>query len=285
MGGRGLALAALQAALEQRRHVQDVGAAARGGLVRFGRGFHLAGGHALVDVGAQLRAVVVMPVLRSPRPAHGLDQLLGHLAFARVDLGCLEGARRQAEVFHAVQFLVVAQQVQQQHVAFRNERGEVRAGAYHHRGDAHAPAFFQRIAQQRVAFFALGLAVRHQVIGLVEPLGADGVLRHEALDVRAVGRLRRGALEVLVTEHHVVAGVVLEGAHDLVPRHLGAGFLVHALVAHAGVVARIEHAKLQLAAVLRRVQHHRDADQPEGDVTAPDRTRHCRAFSDGATRE
>jgi hypothetical protein len=104
------------------------------------------------------------------------------------------------------------------------------------------------------------------VVGLFEPLGAGGGLWHEALDIGAVGRPRREALEVLVAEHQVIASVVLEGAHDPVPGDPSAGFLVHALASNTGVVARIQHAELRLAAVSRRVQDHPDARQPEGDM-------------------
>src|SRR5690606_18483881 len=112
-------------------------------------------------------------------------------------------------------------------------------------------------------------------IGLVEVLRADRPGIDEQLDVDRFLPVRRGGGNVLLLDHHVAALVVLEGLDDLLPGHLLAGFLIDPLIAHAGVVAAVEHAEAQVHAALAGHQPHRDVEQSERERACPDGPGHA----------
>src|SRR5690606_1035569 len=79
--------------------------------------------------------------------------------------------------------------------------------------------------------------------------------------------------------HHVVALVVFDGLDDVLPRHFLAGLGVDPLEADRRLVARIEHAEMQVHLAFAGHQRHRHVEQAEGEGSGPDRTGHGWSFA------
>lgn len=222
----------------------------------------------------ELAAEFVVVVLRLPGAGHRLDQLFGHLLFLGRDAVLAHRAGRQLEVLRVHHFLLVAQQQQDQRIALRHHRRQVFARADHHLGDAHLAGVAQRLAQQHVALF--GLLARHQDVGLFEIARVDVGGIDKGFHLHRLVALRRGRADVLLLDDDIAALVVLEGLDDLLPRHFIAGVGVDALEADRLLVARIEHAEMQVHLALARHQRHRHIEQAERQGSGPDRSCHRR---------
>ena len=89
-------------------------------------------------------------------------------------------------------------------------------------------------------------------------------------DVHRLGRLDIDAGEVLVLQNDEFPLLVFIAFHDLVPRHLFAVGLGHALVIHRAVIRSAKQAKLQFLAPQRGKQGDGDINQTEADRAFPD---------------
>src|SRR5438093_8760782 len=84
---------------------------------------------------------------------------------------------------------------------------------------------------------------------------------------RALSKSRRSRRRIGPSRTRSLRGVT--------PRHLDAFFDTEALVLDAGLVLLVEQVERQrFPALDRRVEIHRDRDEPETDCTLPDRSRH-----------
>jgi hypothetical protein len=142
--------------------------------------------------------------------------------------------------------------------------------AEYDRPDSDSAGVLQRVAEQGVRFDA-GLAVRREVVRLVEIEISDLGRRYEGANVKCLGGGDAGLLKVLVGHDNVLALRIFIALHDVTPRHLDALLAAEALVLDARVVLLVQQC---LAALNRRIEIHRDGDKTEADGTLPDRSRH-----------
>src|SRR5262249_33085012 len=130
-----------------------------------------------------------------------------------------------------------------------------------HGPDSNPAGVLEGVAEQSVRFNAR-LAVRLEVVRLVEVEVRDLVGRYESANVE---RLRGGhprLLEVLVGDDNILALRVFVALLDFTPRHLDPFLAAEALVLNAGVVLLVQQVERErLAALDRRVQIYGDGDK------------------------
>ena len=123
-----------------------------------------------------------------------------------------------------------------------------------------------------------GIAIGPEPVGALELDRVDLVLVHELLELDRVARLGLHRLELLVGQRHVAALGDLVALHDLVRGHFLVLDLADPSLADARAVRRVQLVEPHVAAPRRRVEPHRDVDQPEADGTGPRRARHAAPY-------
>ena len=137
----------------------------------------------------------------------------------------------------------------------------------HDVGDADFLFLAQSLPQQGVNLFALGRG--RQEIGLFK------ILRRHRTDVDKVQELdglrclRMVPAYFVLAEDRVFAFGVSQPLDDIFLADLFAGDLVHPLVTHRRHVALVQPIEIQSLLLGRRIQGHRDIDQPEADGAFP----------------
>src|SRR5262249_49006379 len=126
----------------------------------------------------------------------------------------------------------------------------------------------ERLVQEQVAL-AVSL-LRLEVIRRLEQHGIDLALLDELEDLDRLRLLGMRVLELLVGEDHVLVGLVLVAADDLLPRNLATRLLVVALVAHRREILAIEEREAQLVGRDRGTKRDRDLDQAEAQRATPE---------------
>ena len=172
---------------------------------------------------------------------HRVDQRGGHLQLLRTDVDVLV-EELEVRCAHLVR---PEQGLEDEHAVPYPQRRQGLPLPDRHLGHGHPPRSLERVAEQRVGADPGGL--RLQVVGLV---GQDRVQlpgRAEVQHVDPLGRRQRQLLQVVVGQHHDVAGGQLVALG-----HVGVGDLL--------AVKRAEPAVLDPAAVL-------GVDLPERHVT------------------
>jgi hypothetical protein len=122
--------------------------------------------------------------------------------------------------------------------------------------------------------FGCHLAVRHDVIRLVEVAFVDLREGHEAIDVNRMRAFDLDGLEFVLIDLHVTSLAQLIAAALLFCVHHLAGFLVHHLLAQAVPGLGVDLMKMRLLGLRgRRKQLDRACHQREPQVTFPVRAR------------
>ena len=194
---------------------------------------------------------------------HGVDERGGHLQLLRPDLDVFV-QEREVGLTHLVR---PQQGLQGDHPFPDPQRGQRLALAQRDLGHRHLARLLQRVAEQYVGPDAGG--VRFGVIALGRVDGLHLGARREMQDLDPVRGHQREVGQVLVGEHHHVAGGQLVALGDV-----GVGDFLPVQGADAaeldpGAVLAVHLPEGDVTLLGRRVELHRDHDQPEGDGTGP----------------
>src|SRR4051812_35777032 len=219
-----------------------------------------------------LLAVRVAVLLRVERARQRVDELLGDLELARVDLDVRD--RLQLLERRGVDDLV--REDHRRHaeevVAHWPHGDELLLGADDDRRDRHAAGLAHRVEQQLVGLRAAG--PRGEVVRVVVVDRVDLVQRDEVLDLDRLGLLRVQRLELARLDDDIAVGRQLEALDDVLVGHLVAGGRIDALLLDAHACLAVELMEADGLARHRGIELHGHGDEPEGDCTAPDRPWH-----------
>jgi hypothetical protein len=140
---------------------------------------------------------------------------------------------------------------QHESIAGRLDAGDVFPLAKHDGADADSASILQRIAEQSVRFDA-SLAVRLEVVRLVEVKIRDLVGWHKSPNVECLRSRDAGLLKVLVGHDDALALCVLVAFNDVTPRYFDAFLAAEPLVLDPGVVLPVQQVERQRFATLDR---------------------------------
>ena len=127
-----------------------------------------------------------------------VDQLLGHLDLALVELAAVLGDDVLAELVGSYDLVGEAHRGHRQDVVGRADRGEVLAVSQHEARDGDLLRVAHRLHEQRVGL--LGALVGAEVVRVVEVDGVDVVEVDEVLDLDRPRLLRVDLLELVARD-------------------------------------------------------------------------------------
>ena len=140
-------------------------------------------------------------------------------------------------------------------------------GVHHHSRDADNTGVRHGLAKQSVDLVAF--AGRLKVVRSFEKKKRNFASFDEGLDLYGLRGLGISGPDLLVTQHHIAAIVLLDAFDDVLVRDLLAGALVDALVTHRVHRALVKPVEVDADFLGGRIQCNRHVHQPEADRSFP----------------
>jgi len=170
---------------------------------------------------------------------------------------------RQVQILRGSDLVGETHHGEHQSIAGWLDSRDVLALAEHDGSNGDPAGIVQRITEQSIRFDA-GLAVRLEIVRLIEVQIGDFTRRDEGADVERLSGRHSGLLEILIGHDNILALLVLIALHDFAPRNLDALLAAEPLVLDPGVVLLVQQIERQrLAALDGRIQVHRMVTRPK----------------------